>query len=110
MVERGEDIERQQTEHLVKEIVLRQIANIRQSLADFEHNMRECNFHNSLKTYMNVEHFLQRGKDAAHDLMNLDPERGTEALKDVEALEQNAYESFETLVKGCECKMQLLKD
>lgn len=110
MIERGEDIERQQTEYLVKEIVRKQIANVRQSLVDFEANMRECNFHNSLKTYMNVEHFLQRGKDAAHDLMNLDSERGCEAFKDIEALEQDAYKTFETLVKGCECKTQLLKD
>lgn len=106
MVERGEDIEKQETEHLAREIVNKQTSMISQAIADFQVAMDKCDFYNSLKAYMNIEHFLQRGKAAASELMSLNKEDGLKELKYIETLEQQAYKTAEEKAKNCKCEQR----
>jgi len=106
MVERGEDIEKSATESLIDQKMKTIINLTERSLEEFKGTMQKCDFYNSLKAYMNIEHFLQEGKSSTYELMNVDKGRGEAALRDVEALEQRAYQMSENLAKNCRCEQR----
>lgn len=109
MVESGEDIEKKETETIVEQLMRTQLELTEKSIEEFKQSMRNCDLRNSLKSYMNIEHFLQRSKDTAYNLVHVDREKGMKAFADVEALQKKAWETSEALVKGCECKLPPFK-
>lgn len=107
MVDRGEDIERQATESIVDQRFKKLVELTDKSISEFGATIETCDLYDSLKAYMNVEHFLQEGKRSALEILNLDTEKGTRALAEMKALEQKAYKTAEEKAKRCACKTQV---
>jgi hypothetical protein len=104
MVERGEDLEKQATESIVDQRFKKIVELADKSIEDFKATIETCDLYDSLKAYMNVEHFLQEGKRSALEVLNLDAERGIRALEEMKALEQKVYRTAEEKAKICGCK------
>lgn len=104
MVESGENIERQETESIVDQRFKKLVELTDKSISEFGSTIEKCDLYDSLKAYMNVEHFLQEGKRSALEILNLDAERGNRALEEMKALEQKAYRTAEEKAKDCGCQ------
>jgi hypothetical protein len=104
MVERGEDVEKYATENIVDQRFKKIVELTDKSISEFGSTIEKCDLYESLKAYMNVEHFLQEGKRSALEILNLDAEKGNRALEEIKALEQKAYRTAEEKAKNCGCQ------
>lgn len=104
--ESAEQTEKKATEHTVLLLLNNTIMLVEKSFTEFKESISKCDFYNSLRTYMDVEHHLQRSKDHLNDLHPMDPTKWDEIMRKVDELERKARETATNLSKDCICQMK----
>lgn len=106
MYESAEEIERKATMKSVEQLAESTIDLTEKALTEFKEAISKCDFYNSLRSYMNIEHYLQRSKDHLNDLYPMDPSRWDQLARKVDDLEKKARETAADLSKDCICQMK----
>lgn len=102
--ESAEETERKTTMKTIEQLAEDTIKLTEKAFAEFKENIGKCDFYNSLRTYMNIEHYLQRSKNHLNDLYPMDPIKWDELMQKVDNLEKNARSTAEDMSKDCKCE------
>lgn len=100
----AEETERKTTMKSVEQLAENTIDLTEKEYTEFKEAIGKCDFYNSLRTYMNIEHYLQRSKDHLNDLHPMDPTKWDELMRKVDSLERKARETATNLSKDCICQ------